>query len=482
MKRPPHDRPGEGPDALPEHEVVSPVTGNAIDRVRLSTGRDIARLLADSGGPTRAPDRGDVLAFLGRLHDRLGARQDELVETTILETGFIHTDCRDIVAGAIEFVRDFGFYAESQEPDMRPVPHSYGALSGRTMHITHRPYRWVAAMVPQNASLTLSITIIASALYAGSRVLLRPSLQCASSGALLADLVRESAPPAPVVIVNSLASEFLTACYQSDQVDLVHYVGSNRHAMQVLSDTMSAGKICLLDGQGNGVLYVDESFSVAEAVELITSGATRFNGLTCTSVNGALIAERAYPALRDALVAAFGRLVVGDPREPGTQIGPLFNAEHATGLIGDLRPESSARVLCGGLSRGAYFTPAVVEGVELGDALSRQGFFGPALWIHPVAPGQVHAWLRANQFPLSDTVLSTRPDVIEAFALQSRAARVCVNEDPSVESMFEPWGGYPPSGLNPVSTWIDKYRQTYQIDGRSAVLAESFRTLRKRAA
>jgi len=44
-----------------------------------------------------------------------------------------------------------------------------------------------------------------------------------------------------------------------------------------------------------------------------------------------------------------------------------------------------------------------------------------------------------------------------------------------VESMFEPWGGYPPSGLNPVSNWIEKYRQTYQIDGRPAVLGERFR-------
>jgi len=32
--------------------------------------------------------------------------------------------------------------------------------------------------------------------------------------------------------------------------------------------------------------------------------------------------------------------------------------------------------------------------------------------------------------------------------------------------MFEPWGGYPPSGLNPVSIWIDKYRQAFQLDGR----------------
>ena len=475
--RPQNGAAGSHDGALP-HEVTSPVTGRAIDRIRLSTSHEIVQRLADHGGPARAPDRSEVLAFLGRLHDRLVAHQDALVEITILETGFIRSDSRDIVAGAIEFVRDFGVYAESQEPRFQPVMHSYAGSSSRTMYITHRPYRWVAAMVPQNASLALSITIIASALYAGSRVLLRPSLQSGSSGALLADLVRSSHPPAPVLIINSLAREFLDACYRSEHVDLIHYIGSNRHAMRVLSEALSAKKLCLLDGQGNGVLYVDETFPLPEALELIVSGATRFNGLTCTSINGVLIHESVYPALRDALVDGFRRLAVGDPREPGTQIGPLFSEEHATGLVGDLRIGSSTRLLCGGLSRGAYFTPAIVEGVVLGDSLSRHGCFGPALWVHPVRAEEVSAWLRANEFPLSDTVLSTRPEVIEAFATHSRAARICVNEDPSVESMFEPWGGYPPSGLNPVSIWIDKYRQTYQIDGRSAVLAEPFRTLR----
>jgi acyl-CoA reductase-like NAD-dependent aldehyde dehydrogenase len=90
--------------------------------------------------------------------------------------------------------------------------------------------------------------------------------------------------------------------------------------------------------------------------------------------------------------------------------------------------------------------------------------FGPALWIQPVRNGERASWLRANTFPLSDTILTRRAGQTRAFAMESRAARICVNADPSVESVFEPWGGYPPSGLNPVSIWIDKYRRCYQLD------------------
>ena len=456
---------------------MSPVTGRAIDRVPLATRDDIERAVAASAGPAAPPSPHEALAFLGRLRDQLVAHEEDLVETTILETGFIRADSRDIVTAAIEFLLDFGAHVASQRVPPRPVPHSYSAPSPRAMHMAHRPYRWVAAMVPQNASLTLCITILASACYAGSRVLLRPSLQCGSTGALLGELVEKSEPPTPIVIVNCLASEFLDASFRAEQVDLMHYVGSNRHAMRVLTEAMAAGKHCLLDGQGNGLLYVDDSFPLDEAVRLITAGATRFNGLTCTSVNGVLVHEAAFPALRDALVAAFRALRVGDPRDMSTQIGPLFGPEDAGALARDLRAGAPARLLCGGDARGAYFTPAVVQGVTVGDPLVRQGLFGPALWIHPIREDAVFEWLRANTFPLSDTVLSARPEIIEAFANNSRAARICVNEDPSVESMFEPWGGYPPSGLNPVSIWIEKYRQAYQIDGRAAVLAGPFRAL-----
>jgi acyl-CoA reductase-like NAD-dependent aldehyde dehydrogenase len=91
--------------------------------------------------------------------------------------------------------------------------------------------------------------------------------------------------------------------------------------------------------------------------------------------------------------------------------------------------------------------------------------FGPAVWIGSATFEQAIEAFRFNEFPLSDTLLTPDPERVTEFASRSRAARICVNEDPSIESMFEPWGGYPPSGLNPVSVWIDKYRQTYQLDG-----------------
>lgn len=448
------------------HEVRSPVTGEVIDRVGLAAREEIAAALEHLAGPQEWLAFGEVFEFLERLRHELVRERDEFLRRTILETGFVTRDATEIVDGAIEFLGDFAVHVHEGAETPQVYRHSYSSRSHRDMRIVERPYRCVAAIVPQNASLTLSIIILASALYAGSKVLMRPSLQNASTGGMLARALARSEPPGgSVAFVNSLASDFLEACYASEHVDLIHYIGSNRYALEVFRRAFAAGKTCLIDGQGNGLLYVDEGFPCEEAVALITEAATRYNGETCTSVNGVLVEESQFEAVRDALTGRFGKLRAGSPFIVETDVGPLFSEEQAADLRLTLEG-AGARVLCGGAVEGAFFTPAVVAEVDPTDPLVREGFLGPAVWVHPVRLDALWDWLRANRFPLSDTILSRRREVIRAFATNSKAARICVNEDPSIESMFEPWGGYPPSGHNPVTVWTRKYRQAYQLDGR----------------
>lgn len=449
------------------HEVNSLVLGKVLGRVSLASQSEISRAIQHLSGPAQEISTQEVFGFLKRLKDQLCLHQDLFYEKTLLETGFITRDSVEVVQGSIDFLNDFESFVREQSPNEQVIRHSYSQTSHRDMRIVHRPFRCVAAVVPQNASLSLSIIILASALYAGSRVIIRPSLQNALTGALLAKVVYESHPPkGRIEIVNCLASDFLSACYASEHVDVIHYIGSNKHALPVFTQAFATGKTCLLDGQGNGVLYLDESFPLEMAASLITDGATRFNGETCTSINGILVHDALYQPLKEALVESFSHLHVGNPLyEPATQIGPLFSEKQAAGLVAMIQGSPSARVLCGGTQEGGYFQPTVLEGVQITDPLVREGFMGPMVWIQRLNERSLLDWLHGNRFPLSDTILSHDPDRIRQFATQSKAARICVNTDPSVESMFEPWGGYPPSGFNPVSIWIDKYRQAFQIDG-----------------
>jgi acyl-CoA reductase-like NAD-dependent aldehyde dehydrogenase len=448
------------------YEIVSPVTGEVVDSLTLAGKDEILGTIDQLSRAKEIPSE-EVYSFLKRLAAQMDKQRDLFLDRTHLETGFIARDAQEIVDGAIEFLEDFEISMNGIPFSDRVIRHSYTATTDRYMRVLDRPVRCVAAAVPQNASLSLGIVIIASALLAGTRVILRPSLQCGGTGLLLAKAVLDSGPPSScVAVVNSLANEFMDACCESESVDLIHYIGSNKYAPSVLNQAFSAGKMCLLDGQGNGWLYLDSTFPVDDAVRLITSGATRYNGETCTSVNGVLIDESIYESVKEAVVESFKRLVIGHPRQAGVDIGPLFSEKQATYLNAMIFESGNMHALCGGDVDGAFFRPAVVEGIQRNDLMVREGLFGPVIWINSVRENEVFDWLKSNRFPLSDTILSTNSELVRKFAKYSRAARICVNEDPSVESMFEPWGGYPPSGVNPVSVWVDKYRQTFQVDGR----------------
>ncbi len=465
-------RPPSGRGAPEVYEAVSPVSGEILDCVRLWSAHEIGALVEGSNADLLDASAEDVFAFLARFREAISSSREELFQKTLLETGFVAADCREMVDGAIEYLRDFETHVRGDHRADRAVPHSYAARGGREMRIAQRPYHTVAALVPQNAALPLTITIIASALYAGSRLVLRPSLQCAATGSLLADLAARSEPPeGSIHILNSLAGEFVHAICDAAPIEMIHYIGSNRYALDVFNQAFAARKICLLDGQGNGMLYVDEGYPLDHAVQVITGGATRYNGETCTSVNGVLVHPRWFEEVREGVVAAFRSLRVGHPGAHGTRVGPLLSRRQAEELAALVSSGDNRRVLCGGGTDGAYFTPAVVEGVVEQEAIVCEGFFGPAIWIHPVEEAALLPWLQANRFPLSDTVLSHRVELIRGVASRSRAARICVNQDPSIESMFEPWGGYPASGLNIVSDWVDKYRQPYQLDGAAHHLA-----------
>jgi acyl-CoA reductase-like NAD-dependent aldehyde dehydrogenase len=449
------------------HQVVSPVTGEVIGKVPLAARDELRAAVAQADAARDPWTPEETLGFLGRLRARLEQERSRMIELTLLETGFPLEQCAETVDGAIEYLQYFDRHVRDQQALSLRVPHSYASVAVREMRLLRRPYRRIAAMVPQNASLTLGVTIIASALHAGAAVLLRPSLQCGVSGELLAGLVEASQPPGSSVLIrNSLAREFLAAACVTDEIELIHYIGSNRHALDVFQEAFAADKVCLLDGQGNGMVYVDRSFPVEEAARLIVSGATRYNGETCTSINGVLVDEFVYPELRDAVVAEMRTLQVGDPRRSDTQIGPLFSEKQAEELLASLKI-GAERMLCGGERTGAYCLPTIAEGVRDRSTLVREGLFGPALWLQSIERGTLPSWLRANRFPLSDTALAHDEAQVDLLVTHSRAARICINVDPSIESVFEPWGGYPGSGLNPVSAWPDKYRRVYQLDARA---------------
>jgi acyl-CoA reductase-like NAD-dependent aldehyde dehydrogenase len=126
--------------------------------------------------------------------------------------------------------------------------------------------------------------------------------------------------------------------------------------------------------------------------------------------------------------------------------------------------QSGGQILCGGQRQDHLLAPTLVERPNPHSPLVCEGLFGPALWIRPGDKEDFACLWRTNRFPLAAGVLSPSAHASEWLARLPHLARLSLNGDPSVEHVFEPWGGYAGSGNNPVSHWHEKYQRVVQVD------------------
>jgi acyl-CoA reductase-like NAD-dependent aldehyde dehydrogenase len=219
----------------------------------------------------------------------------------------------------------------------------------------------------------------------------------------------------------------------------------------------------LIDGEGNAWIWVDEDTPLDYACDILTSGALRYNGQTCTSINGAVVHPRIYDQLQERLVDRWKGIKFGSPVEAGIQVGPLMSEAQTEQCLARIE-SSGATVLVGGHRHGSLMAPTLAAEPSEASELVSHGFFAPALWIAPGDAERFAALWPRNRYPLCAGVLTRSDDVKQHLDRMPNLARLTVNGDPSLEYLYEPWGAYPASGTNTVSHWHRKYLRTVQVD------------------
>lgn len=444
-------------------QQTSPLDGSVIQTVSLLDREELDALVAWDASTPAGGNNDELRAFCLRLHAALRELAPRLEDAMLRETAFVRPDCREMVAAGLEFVQDFPDVAPGDNAGTVPIHYDVGS-SRRQIRLSPSPWGTIAVILPQNAFLVVALTCLLNALHTGNRVILRAPQQSARSAALLATAIEQAQlPPRMVSVVLTRARDFVEALCASDAPCLIHYMGSSAHAPSILAQAFESGKGAIVDGQGNGWVYVAEDADLGCATEILTRGALRYNGQTCTSINGAIIAPAIYPALRTRLRDAWGQIPVGNPLSEDVAVGPLLDEAQAEHCLDVIR-QAGASILCGGSRVGNLLEPTLVETSTPESRLVREGFFGCALWIAKGTSDDFVSWWRRNRYPLCAGVLSASAEPSRWQARLSNLARLTINGDPSVEHIHEPWGGYAASGSNPVSLWKHKYERIIQLD------------------
>ncbi|MEO1057987.1 MAG: NAD-dependent succinate-semialdehyde dehydrogenase [Actinomycetota bacterium] len=362
--------------------VDNPATGDVVAALAPGDPADAlvacdAAAAAQPGWAGFAPrERGEVLR---RCWAAMLEHRDELAGLITLEHGKPLVDSHAEVTYAAEFFRWNAEEAVRIEGSLRVAPGGANRIIVR-----HPPVGVVLVITPWNFPAAMLTRKLAPALAAGNAVVVKPAAETPLTALRLAELFHEAGVPAGAlnVVPTDRAAEWFDAAVDHLAVRMVSFTGSTevgrvllrRAADRVLKVTMELG--------GNAPFIVFDDADLDAAVDGALLAKMRHSAQTCTAANRFFVHESVADSFSARLAAAMTALQVDDGFNPGTDVGPMINAEAVASIdrlvAQALGAGAQAAVGGGPLDRaGHFYAPTVLRNVEHGTPITRHEIFGP---------------------------------------------------------------------------------------------------------
>jgi aldehyde dehydrogenase (NAD+)/betaine-aldehyde dehydrogenase len=450
-----------GPGAI---AVIEPGTGMELGVVPRSTSHDVTSAVAaarqafdTSGWGISTPrERHEILS---RLTDVIEAHLEDFAQIGVLEGGTPITYSRGLHAAApVMYFRWWaeqalagppGGYEESLGLAEAPGPAGKPVMA---MSLLRRePIGVVAAVVPYNAPLLISAFKVGGALAAGCSCVLLPSARTPLSAIALLNCAREAGLPAGLLTVVLGDQEVGEALTTAPGVDMVSFTGSVAVGKLVGQQAMRSLKKVVLELGGKSPNILLPSARVADAVGPSLVRYIRNSGQGCGATTRTLVPRPLYDEYAAAARAFFDKLVVGDPWDPATDIGPVIRGEHRARVEGFVeRALAEGAVVEAGGSRpardGFFMNPSLIGGVTNDSEICQEELFGPVgVLIAYDTEAEALEIANDSRFGLNANVWGATDDAMR-FARRLRSGTVTINGG-GVERPEAPWAGYGDSGV-----------------------------------
>jgi aldehyde dehydrogenase (NAD+) len=398
-----------------------------------------------AAGPWSEVSRDGRAAFLGRLHQGLIDRGEEIAAAITAEVGMPLKLSRRIQAGLPAAVMESCARLLTDFPFEERIGNSL---------VVKEPVGVVACITPWNYPLHQVVAKVAPALAAGCTVVLKPSELAPLSAFILAEIVHDAGVPAGVFnLVTGTGEVVGEALAAHPDVDMVSFTGSTGAGRRVAElAARSVTRVSLELGGKSAAIVLDDA-DLAAAVKGVVAGCFLNSGQTCNALTRMLVPESLYDEAADLAVEAARGYTPGDPLEERTRLGPLISARQRDRVKEYIRRgiAEGAQLLCGGseapdgLETGYYVKPTIFGRVELGMTIAREEIFGPVLSIMSFRDDD-DAVRIANDtdYGLSGAVWSG--DELRAVRLARRMRTGQVDINGGAFNLLAPFGGCRQSG------------------------------------
>ncbi|MDQ3954670.1 MAG: aldehyde dehydrogenase family protein [Actinomycetota bacterium] len=420
-----------------------------------------------------AAEKGELLHALS---DWITAHTDDLAVTLTREGGKPLVENRDEMGWSAACC---DFYAELGRTERgRVVP---SGEEGQLNLVLKEPFGVVTAIVPWNYPVLLLMWKLAPALAAGNTAVVKPSPYTPLSTLALAHGLAEVFPPGVVNVVTGEAEtgKLLTT---HPEIALIAFTGSVETGKNVMRAAADGVKKVHLELGGKDAFIVCEDVDLDVAARGAVWAAYLNTGQVCTSAERFYVVPQVFDEFVDAFVNETKKLVVGDPMQDATDIGPMVRGVQRDRVEAQLAAARSAgaRILAGGdrsgFERGYFLNPAVVVDVDDNMDLMTTETFGPVAPIARVSSlDEAIERANATEYGLGANVYTQRLDYMLKAMEELEAGTVWFN-DPLTDNDAAPFGGMKSSGSGRElgTEGIDDFRQTKHVHIDTKVDAKSW--------
>ena len=435
-------------------ESINPATGECVAVVAEGDREDIDRAVQAAAqafpawSKKAASVRGKALAKLAQLVE---ANREELAKLETLDVGKPINDSLKIdLVTAVDALEYFAGIANKVEGETVPVP-------GRFINFTLRePYGVVGGITPWNYPLLQAIWKIAPAVAAGNTVLIKPAEQAPITTLELARLSLEAGfPPGVINVVPGYGETAGHALVTHPGVRKIAFTGSTEVGKLVARNAAETLKPVSLElgGKSPFIVFADADMDAAVSTAFFSIFSNM--GEVCTAGSRLFLEASIHDQFLEKLAARAQKIVLGDPMDPKTTMGPLISKEQLekVEMYVDLGKKEGAKLVLGGsrpadpgLARGFFFAPTIFDQVQNRMRIAQEEIFGPVLSMLTFqSEEEVVKLANDTVYGLAASVFSRDGAKALRVASALEAGNMWVNTWGAVNSA-SPYGGYKMSG------------------------------------
>jgi succinate-semialdehyde dehydrogenase/glutarate-semialdehyde dehydrogenase len=389
--------------------------------------------------------RGELLR---RAADLLDEDNETIARVMTLEMGKTLKSARAEAAKCAKGMRWYAEHAESLLADEPVEPASVGASRA---FARYAPLGIVLAVMPWNFPLWQVVRFAAPALMAGNVGLLKHASNVPQCALYLEDLFRRAGFPDGCFTTLLIGAREVEGVLRDPRVRAATLTGSEPAGQSVGAICGDEIKKTVLELGGADPFLVLPSADVERAAQVAVTARCQNNGQSCIAAKRFIVHTDVYDAFAEAFVRHMSALVVGDPMDEATDVGPLATEgglRDVAAMVDDARGKG-ASILCGGRALegpGWFYQPTVVADLTTDMAMFAEEVFGPVAGLYRVADlDEAITLANGTTFGLGSNAWTTDPDEIDRCIRDLDAGVVTIN-GMTVSYPELPFGGTKRSG------------------------------------